>query len=73
MLPPQGKSWQDALNHYDALVSYEGGEDHSGAGLHADSFSKVGDQNSLEEENDLLAMNSQLYQVLPPVAAGPTC
>jgi hypothetical protein len=65
-LPPEGKSWQEALDHYDALVSYQVVKTHAIADSHANSFSKIGDQNTLEEENDLLAMNSRLNQVLPP-------
>jgi outer membrane protein assembly factor BamD (BamD/ComL family) len=65
-LPPEGKSWQDTIKHYDALVSYQVVKACPITGGHADGFSKVGDKNSLEEENDLLVMNNRLNQVLPP-------
>jgi hypothetical protein len=69
-LSPEGKSWQDTINHYDALVSYQVVKTSAITDSHADAFSKVGDKNSLEEENDLLALNSQLNQVLPPSQSG---
>jgi tetratricopeptide (TPR) repeat protein len=71
LLPsPEGKSWQEAINHYDALVSYQVVKTGGIADCHADSFSKIGDRNSLEEENDLLVMNNRLNQVLPPAQSG---
>jgi outer membrane protein assembly factor BamD (BamD/ComL family) len=69
-LPPAGKSWQDTINHYDALVSYQVVKSGRLAQGQADSFSKIGDKNSLEEQNDLLVMNNRLNQVLPPAHAG---
>jgi tetratricopeptide (TPR) repeat protein len=69
LLPPEGKSWQDTISHYDALVSYQVVKSHAIADGNADSFSKVLDKNSLEEENDLLVMNNRLNQVLPPSQA----
>jgi tetratricopeptide (TPR) repeat protein len=72
LLPPQGKTWQDTLNHYDALVSYQVVKTGGKPSPQTDSFSKVGDKNSLEEQNDLLVMNSRLNQVLPPSLSGGT-
>ena len=71
-LPPEGKSWQDTIKHYDALVSYQVVKTCSIAESHANAFSKVGDKNSLEEENDLLVMNNRLNQVLPRSPSGAT-
>lgn len=69
-LPTEGKSWQDTISHYDALVSYQVVKTGGIADTRADSFSKIGDKNSHEEENDLLVMNNQLNQVLPPTQSG---
>jgi outer membrane protein assembly factor BamD (BamD/ComL family) len=66
LVPPQGKTWQETIYHYDALVSYQVVKTGGVTGHQADSFAKVGDKNSLEEQKDLLAMDSQLNQVLPP-------
>jgi tetratricopeptide (TPR) repeat protein len=71
-LPPEGKSWQDALNHYDALVSYQVVKTHAVTDRSAGSVSKAADPNTVEEQNDLLAMNSRLNQLLPPPAPAPT-
>jgi outer membrane protein assembly factor BamD (BamD/ComL family) len=67
LLPPQGKTWQDTINHYDALVSYQVAKSGAGTDRQSGAFSKIGDKNSLEEEHDLLVMNNQLNQVLPQV------
>jgi tetratricopeptide (TPR) repeat protein len=69
-LPPEGKSWQDTIKHYDALVSYQAVKTRSIADSPANGFPKAGDKNSLEEENDLLVMNNRLNQVLPSLQAG---
>ena len=66
LVPPQGKSWQETINHYDALVSYQVVKTGGVTQRQTDSFSKIGDKNSLEEQNDLLVMNDRLNQVLPP-------
>jgi len=70
LLPPQGKSWQETINHYDALVSYQVVKAGAAPGHATDSFSKIGDKNSLEEQNDLLVMNNRLNKVLPPNPSG---
>jgi tetratricopeptide (TPR) repeat protein len=72
LLPPQGKSWQDTINHYDALVSYQVVKTGGVPGRQANIFSKIGDKNSLEEQNDLLVMNNRLNQVLPPNPPAPS-
>jgi tetratricopeptide (TPR) repeat protein len=73
LLPSQGKTWQETINHYDALVSYQVVKTGGMPGRQTDSFSKIGDKNSLEEQRDLLVMNDRLNKVLPPVppAANP--
>jgi outer membrane protein assembly factor BamD (BamD/ComL family) len=68
LLPPQGKTWQETLNHYDALVSYQVVKTGKLPGRQTNSFSKFGDKNSLEEQHDLLVMNDRLNKVLPPAA-----
>jgi tetratricopeptide (TPR) repeat protein len=65
-LPPEGKTWQEALSHYDALVSYQLVTTHSTAPARPGSFAKTGDNHSLSEQQDLAAMNSRLDQLLPP-------
>ena len=70
LLAPEGKTWQDTIKHYDALVSYQVVKTCPIAESHARSFSEAGDKNSLEEENDLLVMNNRLNQVLPPSPTG---
>ena len=70
LLPPQGKTWQETINHYDALVSYQVVKTGRAPQSRTDAFSKVGDKNSIEEQNDLLVMNNRLNQVLPPATSG---
>ncbi len=56
-LSPEGKSWQDALNHYDALVGYQ-----------AVTTQGIVDnqvRHRLHEEDDLLTMNKTMNQLLP--------
>ena len=72
LLPPQGKTWQETINHYDALVSYQMVKTGGAPGRPTDSFSKIGDKNSLEEQNDLLVMNNRLNHVLPPSPSAAT-
>lgn len=72
LLPPQGKTWQDNINHYDALVSYQVVKIGGVSSHQANAFSKVGDRYSQEEQDDLMAMNNRLNQVLPaPLSANP--
>lgn len=64
-LPAEGKSWQEAISHYDALVAFQAETtrkfmDKPGAS------SKVGDHSGLPEDNALLALGRDLDQVLPP-------
>jgi tetratricopeptide (TPR) repeat protein len=66
-LPPEGKTWQDAISHYDALVSFQA----SAARKIMDkptASSKTSDQIGLSEENDLAALSHNLNQVLPPAS-----
>jgi len=65
-LSPEGKTWQEALNHYDALVRYEAGTTQATMGGPVKSSSRNEAFHALPEEEDLLAMNRSLNQLLPP-------
>ena len=65
MLPPEGKTWQEALNHYDSLVSYEAVTANVSMDNPADSKAKAGARKSLTEEIDLMQMSRSLNQLLP--------
>jgi outer membrane protein assembly factor BamD (BamD/ComL family) len=71
-LPPEGKTWQEALSHYDALVSYQLVSTHSAVPVHPGGFAKAGDNHSFSEQRDLAAMNSRLDQLLPPAQPSTT-
>jgi outer membrane protein assembly factor BamD (BamD/ComL family) len=66
-LSHEGKTWQEALNHYDALVGYEAittqgiMDSHDNSSGQADVV-----RHHLQEEDDLIAMNRNLNQLLPP-------
>jgi len=64
-LSPQGKTWQETLNHYDALVSYEAGTTQATVGGKGNSSPNADALHGLPEEEDLLAMNRSLNQLLP--------
>jgi tetratricopeptide (TPR) repeat protein len=66
LLPPQGKTWQEALNHYDALVAYQAAATHTIMDQSVQTPGKAEARPSLVEENNLLAMNSYMNQLLPP-------
>jgi tetratricopeptide (TPR) repeat protein len=70
-LPPEGKTWQDAIRHYDALVGFQAAAKSKIMDTTGDS-TKAGDRPSLSEENDLLALSRDLDQVLPPEKAAST-
>jgi tetratricopeptide (TPR) repeat protein len=61
----EGKTWQDSLNHYDALVGYEAAaapgsvEGKKDAGM-------TDVHHHLSEDDDLLALDRNLNQLLPP-------
>jgi outer membrane protein assembly factor BamD (BamD/ComL family) len=65
-LPPEGKSWQEALDHYDSLVSYQTAVR---ANVNMDSFvdssGHAGNRRGLPEQADLLQMDRSLNQLLP--------
>jgi outer membrane protein assembly factor BamD (BamD/ComL family) len=65
-LSPQGKSWQEALNHYDALVSYEAGTTPATAAGPVFPSEKSDIRFGLPEEQDLLAADRYMNQLLPP-------
>jgi tetratricopeptide (TPR) repeat protein len=56
-LSPEGKSWQDALNHYDTLVGYQA--------VTTQGIVDKQVRHRLHEEDDLLAMNKTMNQLLP--------
>ncbi len=64
-LSPEGKTWQEALNHYDALVSYQA-KANAIMDDNVDSSSKAEPRRALPEEVDLLNLNRSLDQLLPP-------
>ncbi len=70
-LPPEGKTWQDAISHYDALVGFQQAFKRKIMDTTGDS-SKASDHPGLSEENDLLALGRDLNQVLPPEKASST-
>jgi tetratricopeptide (TPR) repeat protein len=65
-LPPEGKTWQDALNHYDALVSYEAVTPNAIMDSHVDTSDKADVRRGLAEDADLQSMNRYMNQLLPP-------
>ncbi len=65
MLPPEGKTWQEALNHYDSLVSYEAVTANANMNSPADLTAQAGGRKILPEEADLMQMNRSLNQLLP--------
>ena len=65
-LPPEGKTWQEALNHYDALVGYQAATTHANMDGNVNLSSKADVRHDLPEEEDLLAMNRSMNQLLPP-------
>jgi outer membrane protein assembly factor BamD (BamD/ComL family) len=64
-LPPEGKSWQEALNHYDALVSCEAPTANASVDSPVAAKDKADAGRGLPEEADLLAMDRSLNQLLP--------
>ena len=65
-LPSEGKTWQDALDHYDALVSYQAATKHEITDTPVSLSRKTNDRHAVVEETDLMAMNTSLNQLLPP-------
>jgi tetratricopeptide (TPR) repeat protein len=65
LLPPEGKTWQEALDHYDTLVGYQAATMHSNMDKILGSSAKPSDSGVLAEERELLAMDRQMNQVLP--------
>jgi tetratricopeptide (TPR) repeat protein len=71
-LPPEGKTWQEALNHYDALVSYQAVTTNATMDSPANPSGKADARHGLSEEQDLLAMDRRLNQLLPPPGTAST-
>jgi len=65
-LAPEGKTWQEALNHYDALVGYQAVTTQAIMDSNVNSSGKAEVRHGLLEEDDLLAMNRHMNQLLPP-------
>ena len=72
LLPPEGKTWQDALNHYDALVSYQAATTQATMDSPVHSTLTADVRHGLAEEDDLQVMNRNLNQLLPPPQAAST-
>jgi len=72
LLPPEGKTWQEALNHYDALVSYQAVTTQANMDSPVSSSLTADPRHGLAEENDLQAMNRYLNQVLPQTRTAST-
>ena len=67
-LSHEGKTWQEALNHYDALVGFEAVKTQGSMDSETNSNRKAQGPHHLREEDDLLALNRSLDQLLPPPA-----
>ena len=65
-LPPEGKTWQEALDHYDALVSYQAAATQGAMDTPAKLAKGTGTRHKIAEETDLMAMNNDINQLLPP-------
>jgi len=65
-LPPEGKTWQEALNHYDALVSYEAGATQANMTSPVTPSTTDDKKHGLPEDADLLSTERYLNQLLPP-------
>jgi outer membrane protein assembly factor BamD (BamD/ComL family) len=66
LLPPEGKTWQDALNHYDSLVSYEAATAKPNLDNSVAASGEPGDRHDLPEKAELAQMDRCLNQLLPP-------
>jgi outer membrane protein assembly factor BamD (BamD/ComL family) len=64
-LPPEGKTWQEALDHYDALVSYQAATTHAIMDTPANLSRKANERHAVVEETELMAMNNTMNQLLP--------
>jgi outer membrane protein assembly factor BamD (BamD/ComL family) len=69
LLPPEGKTWQETLNHYDTLVSYQAAKTNK---FMDQSVVQISGKHDLVEEDNLLAMNSYMNQLLPPPRTAPS-
>jgi tetratricopeptide (TPR) repeat protein len=64
-LPAEGKTWQDAISHYDALVSYQSAVTKAKMNSQNNLSPKDSSRQELPEEADLVAMDRSLNQLLP--------
>jgi outer membrane protein assembly factor BamD (BamD/ComL family) len=65
-LPPEGKTWQEALNHYDSIVTDEVETANANMDASVNLAGKAGGRQSLPEQADLQQMSRSLNQLLPP-------
>jgi outer membrane protein assembly factor BamD (BamD/ComL family) len=65
-LPPEGKTWQEALDHYDALETYQAATTHALTDTPVGLSRNAGDRRDIVEETDLMAVNNYMNQLLPP-------
>jgi tetratricopeptide (TPR) repeat protein len=72
LLSPEGKTWQEALSHYDALVSYQAAESHTAMDTPVNLSKKVGEPHTVAEESELMDVNNTLNQLLPPIRTAST-
>ena len=64
-LPPEGKTWQEALDHYDKLVTYQAVTTRANMDSPVNLSSKSGTRGRFVEEDDLLAAGRCLDQLFP--------
>jgi tetratricopeptide (TPR) repeat protein len=64
-LPPEGKTWQETLDHYDALVSYQAVQTRSNMDSPDSSPTATGNRHHFVEEDDLLALSREMDELLP--------
>ena len=64
-LSSEGKTWQDALNHYDALVGYQAVTTQGIMDSQVNSSGTTDIRHRLHEEDVLLTMNKTMNQLLP--------
>jgi outer membrane protein assembly factor BamD (BamD/ComL family) len=64
-LPPEGKTWQEAISHYDALVGFETAATKANMDSSNNPSGKSASPRDSSEESELVAMDRQINQVLP--------
>ncbi len=64
-LPPEGKTWQEMLNHYDALVRCQAATTRANMDSPVNSSSKADVRHGFVEEDDLFELSRYLNRLLP--------